>query len=39
MQDGGATEAWLDVNVNNPAAKLYGRLGFRHQGRRARYQH
>jgi ribosomal protein S18 acetylase RimI-like enzyme len=38
MQDDGATEAWLDVNVNNPAAKLYERLGFRHQGRRARYQ-
>jgi mycothiol synthase len=38
MQDDGATEVWLDVNVNNPAAKLYERLGFRHEGRRARYQ-
>ena len=31
--------AWLTVNVNNPgAAALYRRLGFTHQGRRARYQ-
>jgi mycothiol synthase len=38
MQDDGATEVWLDVNVNNPGARLYERLGFRHAGRRARYQ-
>ncbi|MBU2665768.1 GNAT family N-acetyltransferase [Actinoplanes bogorensis] len=34
-----ADHAWLTVNVNNPgAAALYRRLGFTHQGRRARYQ-
>ena len=34
----GAVEAWLDVNVNNAAINLYRRLGFRVDGRRARYQ-
>jgi ribosomal protein S18 acetylase RimI-like enzyme len=34
----GAVEAWLDVNVNNVAIVLYRRLGFRVEGRRARYQ-
>lgn len=34
---GGAGEAWLCVNDNNPAAALYRRLGFAEAGRRARY--
>jgi mycothiol synthase len=34
----GGTEAWLTVNLNNPAGRLYRRLGFRDRGRRARYQ-
>lgn len=34
----GATEAWLDVNVDNAAIRLYRRLGFRVAGRRARYR-
>lgn len=34
----GATHAWLDVNIDNPAVRLYRRLGFAHRGRRARYQ-
>jgi mycothiol synthase len=38
MRTDGATEAWLDVNVNNPASRLYRRLGFREMGRRARYE-
>ncbi|WP_433302814.1 GNAT family N-acetyltransferase [Actinoplanes sp. CA-030573] len=38
MAADGATEAWLNVNVNNPgAAALYRRLGFADRGRRARY--
>jgi ribosomal protein S18 acetylase RimI-like enzyme len=37
MRADGATEAWLDVNVNNPADRLYRRLGFENRGRRARY--
>jgi mycothiol synthase len=38
MRSDGAAEAWLDVNVDNPARRLYRRLGFREMGRRARYQ-
>ncbi len=39
MAADGATEAWLNVNVNNPgAAALYHRLGFADRGRRARFQ-
>ena len=35
----GATEAWLDVNVNNPrVAALYRRLGFTDAGRRGRFR-
>jgi mycothiol synthase len=37
MHAGGTTEAWLDVNVNNPAHNLYRRLGFDYRGCRARY--
>lgn len=37
MRAAGATEALLDVNVNNPAGALYRRLGFTDLGRRARY--
>ncbi len=33
----GATEAWLTVNVDNPAADLYTRLGFETYGKRARF--
>lgn len=38
MISAGAVEAWLDVNVDNAAIGLYRRLGFRVDGRRARYQ-
>jgi mycothiol synthase len=39
MAAAGAAEAWLDVNVDNPGATaLYRRLGFTHEGRRARYR-
>jgi mycothiol synthase len=38
MRADGATEAWLNVNVNNPASRLYRRLGFEDRGRRARFQ-
>ncbi len=34
----GAAEAWLCVNVDNPARSLYERLGFRAKGTRARYE-
>jgi len=38
MRADGATEAWLNVNVDNPAAKnVYLRLGFTESGRRARF--
>ena len=38
MRSAGETSITLNVNVNNPgAAALYGRLGFRRIGRRARY--
>ncbi|MFI7543273.1 GNAT family N-acetyltransferase [Actinoplanes sp. NPDC049599] len=37
MRADGATHAWLDVNVDNSAVRLYRRLGFEHRGRRARY--
>jgi len=33
----GASEAWLTVNVNNPAAELYTRLGFETYGKRGRF--
>jgi mycothiol synthase len=38
MRGDGATHAWLDVNVDNPAVHLYRKLGFEHRGRRARYR-
>ncbi|HET8682087.1 MAG TPA: GNAT family N-acetyltransferase, partial [Micromonosporaceae bacterium] len=37
MRAAGATEALLDVNVDNPARHLYPRLGFAVLGRRARF--
>jgi ribosomal protein S18 acetylase RimI-like enzyme len=37
MRRDGEVEAWLDVNVDNPAVGLYRRLGFEHRGRRARF--
>jgi mycothiol synthase len=37
MRESGAPDAMLDVNVDNPAARLYGRLGFQLLGRRARF--
>ena len=38
MRADGATEAWLNVNVDNPAGRLYRRLGFELKGRRARFE-
>jgi len=38
MRADDATEAWLNVNVDNPADRLYRRLGFEDRGRRARFQ-
>ena len=38
MRADGETDAWLAVNVDNPAAALFRRLGFADQGRRARYR-
>jgi ribosomal protein S18 acetylase RimI-like enzyme len=38
MRAAGEAEAWLDVNVDNPARHLYERLGFADRGRRARYR-
>jgi mycothiol synthase len=38
MRTDGGTQAWLDVNVDNPAVRLYRKLGFEHRGRRARYR-
>jgi ribosomal protein S18 acetylase RimI-like enzyme len=38
MRADGATQAWLDVNIDNPAVRLYRKLGFEHRGRRARYR-
>jgi mycothiol synthase len=37
MRAAGETEAWLNVNVDNPARRLYERLGFHRRGRRARF--
>lgn len=37
LRDAGLPAAWLSVNVDNPAAGLYERLGFEDAGRRARY--
>jgi mycothiol synthase len=38
MRAAGADHALLDVNVDNPAARLYTRLGFTTLGRRAKFQ-
>jgi mycothiol synthase len=38
MRAAGGHQTLLDVNVNNPAAELYRRLGFVDVGRRARYE-
>ena len=38
MRAAGGTEAWLCVNVTNPARRLYERLGFTVAGRRARFR-
>ena len=38
MRADGATEAWLNVNVDNPAKNVYLRLGFIESGRRARFE-
>jgi mycothiol synthase len=38
MRADGAETAMLEVNVDNPAGRLYRRLGFHNQGRRARFR-
>ena len=38
LERSGEAEAWLCVNVDNPARSLYERLGFRAKGTRARYE-
>lgn len=38
MRAEGVDKALLDVNVDNPAARLYTRLGFTKLGRRAKFQ-
>jgi mycothiol synthase len=38
MRAAGADKALLDVNVDNPAARVYTRLGFTTIGRRAKFQ-
>ena len=38
MAADGHHDVWLNVNVDNPAAALYRRLGFAHRGRRARFR-
>ncbi|MFD0747021.1 GNAT family N-acetyltransferase [Phytohabitans flavus] len=38
MRAGGARQVLLDVNVDNPAGRLYTRLGFTTLGRRAKFQ-
>jgi mycothiol synthase len=37
IRAGGAGEAFLEVNIDNPAGRLYRRLGFTEAGRRARF--
>lgn len=38
LRKAGCEEAWLTVNVDNPAHELYLRLGFEDSGLRARYE-
>ena len=38
MHGDGAGHAWLNVNVDNAAVRLYRKLGFEHRGWRARYR-
>ena len=38
LRKAGCEEAWLAVNVDNPAHELYLRLGFEDSGIRARYE-
>jgi mycothiol synthase len=38
MASAGSDEGWLCVNVDNPAASLYRRIGFTGVGHRARYR-
>jgi ribosomal protein S18 acetylase RimI-like enzyme len=37
LRKAGCEQAWLAVNVDNPAHELYLRLGFHDAGTRARY--
>lgn len=38
LRAAGEPEAWLNVNVDNPAKSVYLRLGFTEAGRRARFE-